>query len=40
MKTAYVLSGGGAKGIFEASVIRELMKAGSKPDFVVGTSAG
>ena len=40
MKTAFVLSGGGAKGIFEASVIQELMKSGAKPDFAVGTSAG
>lgn len=40
MKTALVLSGGGAKIGFEAGVIYELMANGYKPDFAVGTSAG
>ena len=40
MTTALVLSGGGAKGAFEAGVIAALDDAGVHPDVVSGTSAG
>ncbi len=40
MTTALVLSGGGAKGAFEAGVIAALDEADVRPDVVSGTSAG
>ena len=40
MPTALVLSGGGAKGAFEAGVIAALDDAGIQPDVLSGTSAG
>ena len=38
--TALVLSGGGAKGAFEAGVVAAIEDAGIRPDVVSGTSAG
>ena len=40
MSTAYVLSGGGAKGAFQVGVIQQLEKQGIKPDALYGTSVG
>lgn len=40
MKTAIVLSGGGAKGAFQAGVLQSLLQQGVVPDFIVGTSVG
>lgn len=40
MKTALVLSGGGAKGAFQAGVISKLAQQGTQIDLVCGTSAG
>jgi len=40
MKTAFVLSGGGFKGCFQAGVISQLYKKGITPDVVYGTSVG
>lgn len=40
MKTAFVLSGGGALGAFEAGAIRALAAQGIEPDIIAGTSAG
>lgn len=40
MTTALVLSGGGAKGAFEAGVIAALGELGIAPDVLSGTSAG
>ena len=40
MKTALVLSGGGAKGAYEAGCIRALQELGYEFDLVCGTSIG
>ena len=40
MKTAYVLSGGGAKGAFQVGAMEYLHKKGLRPDLIVGTSVG
>lgn len=40
VRTALVLSGGGAKGAYQVGVIRELLKQGIKPDLVTGSSIG
>jgi len=40
MKTAYVLSGGGAKGAFQVGAMQRLDDLGIKPDLIVGTSVG
>lgn len=40
MVTALVLSGGGAKGAFEAGVVAAVEDAGIRPEVVCGTSAG
>lgn len=40
MKIAVVLSGGGARGAFEAGVIEAFEEAGISPDIIAGTSAG
>jgi NTE family protein len=37
---ALVMSGGGARGAFQAGALRALMESGIQPQFVVGTSAG
>ena len=39
-KIGLVLSGGGAKGVAHVGIIRNLEKAGIRPDYVVGTSMG
>lgn len=39
-KIGLVLSGGGAKGVAHVGIIRNLEKAGVRPDYVVGTSMG
>ncbi len=39
-KVALVLSGGGARGLTQIGVIKELEKAGLIPDMIVGTSMG
>ena len=39
-KVALVLSGGGAKGFAHIGVIKQLEKAGIKPDIITGTSMG
>lgn len=40
MATALVLSGGGAKGAFEAGVVAAVEEAGVRPTVLAGTSAG
>ena len=40
MKTALVLSGGGAKGAYEAGCVRALQEIGYEFDLVCGTSIG
>ena len=37
---ALVLSGGGAKGIADIEILKELDRRGLYPDYVVGTSIG
>ena len=37
---AFVLSGGGSRGAFEAGALVALFERGIQPDIVVGTSAG
>lgn len=39
-KVAYVLSGEGAKGAWQAMALKHLEASGVKPDFIVGTSSG
>ncbi|HLB77677.1 MAG TPA: patatin-like phospholipase family protein [Candidatus Dormibacteraeota bacterium] len=39
-KTAFALSGGGARGAAQVGMLRALLEAGIKPDLVVGTSVG
>ena len=39
-KTAFALSGGGARGAAQVGMLRALLEAGVSPDFVVGTSVG
>lgn len=38
--TAFVLSGGGARGALQVGALRALLEAGERPDVVVGTSIG
>src|SRR5215472_16356874 len=38
--TAFVLSGGGARGALQVGAVRALLEAGIRPDVVVGTSIG
>ncbi|WP_052046146.1 patatin-like phospholipase family protein [Candidatus Paracaedibacter symbiosus] len=40
IKVAFVLGGGGAKGLAHLGVLEELTAAGIKPDLIVGCSAG
>ena len=40
MKTAFVLSGGGAKGAFQVGAMDALIAKGIKPDAIYGTSVG
>lgn len=39
-KTAFVFAGGGSLGAIQVGALRELIKAGERPDFVVGASVG
>ncbi len=39
-KTAFALSGGGARGAAQVGMLRALLEAGVRPDLVVGTSVG
>jgi len=39
-KTAFVLAGGGSLGAVQVGMLQELMRAGVRPDFVVGSSVG
>ena len=39
-KTAFALSGGGARGAMQAGMLRALLARGIRPDFVVGVSIG
>ncbi|MFI5271577.1 MAG: patatin-like phospholipase family protein [Ktedonobacterales bacterium] len=38
--TAFVLSGGGARGALQVGALRALLEAGERPDVVIGTSIG
>lgn len=38
--TAFVLSGGGARGALQVGALRALLEAGERPDVIVGTSIG
>src|SRR5262249_44041880 len=38
--TAYVLSGGGARGALQVGAVRALLEAGILPDVLIGTSIG
>ncbi|HEV7129621.1 MAG TPA: patatin-like phospholipase family protein [Ktedonobacterales bacterium] len=38
--TAFVLSGGGARGAVQVGMLRALLEAGERPDVIVGTSIG
>lgn len=39
-KTAFVLAGGGSLGSIQVGMLRALLAAGERPDFVVGSSVG
>src|SRR5271169_539800 len=39
-KTAFVFAGGGSLGAVQVGMLRELLRAGVKADFVVGSSVG
>ena len=38
--TAFVLSGGGARGALQVGALRALLESGERPDIIVGTSVG
>ncbi|MBC7769835.1 MAG: patatin-like phospholipase family protein [Phycisphaerales bacterium] len=40
MATAFVFAGGGSLGAIQVGALRELVRAGERPDFVVGASVG
>lgn len=40
MVTAFVFAGGGSLGAIQVGALRELVRAGERPDFVVGASVG
>ncbi len=40
MPTAFVFAGGGSLGAIQVGVLRELVQAGERPDFLVGASVG
>lgn len=40
MTTAFVFAGGGSLGAVQIGALRELVRAGERPDFVVGASVG
>jgi len=39
-RTAFVFAGGGSLGAIQVGALRELVRAGERPDFVVGASVG
>jgi NTE family protein len=39
-RTAFVFAGGGSLGAIQVGALRELLRAGERPDFVVGASVG
>ncbi len=39
-KTAFVFAGGGSLGAVQVGMLREIISAGLKPDFVIGSSVG
>ncbi len=39
-KTAFVFAGGGSLGAVQVGMLRVLLAAGVRPDFVIGTSVG
>jgi NTE family protein len=39
-KTAFVFAGGGSLGAIQVGMLRVLLSAGARPDFVIGTSVG
>jgi len=39
-RTAFVLAGGGSLGALQVGMLAEILKAGERPDFIVGASAG
>lgn len=39
-KTAFVFAGGGSLGAIQVGMLRALLSAGLRPDFVIGSSAG
>jgi NTE family protein len=39
-KTAFLLAGGGSLGAVQVGMLTELLRAGVKPDFVIGSSVG
>ena len=40
VRLAFVFTGGGARGVYEAGVAEALLQMGLKPDILIGTSAG
>ena len=40
MTTAFVFAGGGSLGAVQVGALRELVRAGERPDFVIGASVG
>ncbi|MGJ0509429.1 MAG: patatin-like phospholipase family protein [Methylocystis sp.] len=40
VKTAFVLAGGGSLGCIQVGMLRALLAAGERPDFIVGSSVG
>lgn len=40
MPTAFVFAGGGSLGAIQVGALREIIRAGERPDFVVGASVG
>jgi NTE family protein len=39
-RTAFAISGGGARGAIQVGMLKALLEQGIKPDFIVGTSVG
>jgi len=39
-RTAFAISGGGARGAIQVGMLKALLEQGIRPDFIVGTSVG